>query len=55
MRASIELLRPQIAGDRELRAFGAQARIFFSVNTPADLRMAERWLQQPHRAAAGQP
>jgi molybdopterin-guanine dinucleotide biosynthesis protein A len=54
MRASIERLRPQIADDRELRPFGAQARIFFSVNTPADLHTAERWLRPPRPAAAGQ-
>jgi len=55
MQSSIEQLRPQIVDDRELRAFGAPLRLFFSVNTPADLRRAERWLQARQPAATGQP
>lgn len=55
MQSSIEHLRPQIVDDCELCAFGAQPRLFFSVNTPADLQRAELWLQARQPAATGQP
>jgi molybdopterin-guanine dinucleotide biosynthesis protein A len=45
LRASIEQLPAQIADDREMSAFGAHGRLFFSVNTAADLQTAESWLQ----------
>jgi molybdenum cofactor guanylyltransferase len=54
MRASIEHLRPRIVDDRDLRAFGTHVRIFFSVNTPADLEAAETWLASTPQAAAPQ-
>jgi molybdopterin-guanine dinucleotide biosynthesis protein A len=54
MRATIEHLRPQIVDERDLRAFGSQVRLFFSVNTPADLQTAENWLQGRQPAATRQ-
>jgi len=55
MRATIEQLRPQIVDQLDLRAFGAQVRLFFSVNTPADLQTAQDWLATgPQPAAARQ-
>jgi molybdopterin-guanine dinucleotide biosynthesis protein A len=44
MQASIQRLRPQIIDDRGLSAFGTYLRLFFSVNTTADLQTAENWL-----------
>lgn len=51
MQESIERLRPQIIDERELRAFGPEVRISFSVNTPGDLLTAESWMQTMDRAA----
>jgi molybdenum cofactor guanylyltransferase len=47
LQESIERLRPQIVDDRDLRAFGPQVRLFFSINTPTDLKAAESWLTAP--------
>ena len=52
LQESIERLRPQIIDERDLKAFGPQVRIFYSVNTPADLRTAEGWLQTLDRTAS---
>ncbi len=52
MRASIGALRPQILDERELDEFGDPARLFFSVNTPTELQLAEDWLAARRTAAA---
>ena len=52
MRASIEQLQPQIVDEHELREFGNPERLFFSVNTPTDLQLAESWLAASQTAAA---
>lgn len=47
---TIERLQPKIIEQSELMAFGAEVQMFFSVNTEADLVLAESWLrpkQQP--------
>ena len=54
LRETIELMRPQVLDNQQLDAFGLEARMFFSVNTPADLETAEAWLTQG-AAAAAQP
>jgi molybdopterin-guanine dinucleotide biosynthesis protein A len=54
MQASIKDLRPQVAGERGLRRFGAEVTLFFSVNTPADLEAAEELLQTAQPTAAHQ-
>jgi len=51
MRASIEQLQPQIVDERELGEFGDPQRLFYSVNTPTDLRLAEGWLAAAQTAA----
>jgi molybdenum cofactor guanylyltransferase len=52
LQETLERTRPRIIGDPDLRAFGVLVRVYFSVNTPADLNTAETWLAQPARAAA---
>jgi molybdenum cofactor guanylyltransferase len=52
MRASIEQLQPQIIDERELREFGDPQRLFYSVNTPTDLQLAESRLAAAQTAAA---
>jgi hypothetical protein len=44
LRATLELLGAMVVGEPELRAFGEPERLCFSVNDPADLRLARRWL-----------
>jgi molybdopterin-guanine dinucleotide biosynthesis protein A len=41
LRRTVATLSPRLLTDAELAAFGDPARIFFNVNTPADLRHAE--------------
>jgi len=47
LRAAFAALAPRVLVEDELRAFGDPRRLCFSVNTPADLRRAERWLAAP--------
>lgn len=47
LRAALAVLAPRILVEDELRGFGDPRRLCFSVNTPADLRRAERWLDAP--------
>jgi molybdopterin-guanine dinucleotide biosynthesis protein A len=47
LRAAFASLAPTVLVEDELRAFGDPRRLCFSVNTPADLRRAERWLAEP--------
>ena len=54
MRVSIEQLRPRLLDDRELDAFGAKHRLFFTVNTPDDLESAEQALRCGQTAASRQ-
>jgi molybdenum cofactor guanylyltransferase len=42
LRRTVAALAPRLLGDAELAHFGDPARVFFNVNTPADLRCAER-------------
>jgi molybdopterin-guanine dinucleotide biosynthesis protein A len=42
LRRTVAALSPRLPGDAELARFGDPARVFFNVNTPADLRCAER-------------
>jgi molybdopterin-guanine dinucleotide biosynthesis protein A len=42
LRRTVALLSPRLLDDAELAPFGDPARVFFNVNTPADLRRAER-------------
>ena len=44
MRDAVSALEPHIVGERELRRFGVPSRLFHNVNTPSDLRAAERLL-----------
>jgi molybdopterin-guanine dinucleotide biosynthesis protein A len=46
LRAALAALAPRVLAEDELRAFGDPRRLCFSVNTPADLRRAERWLAE---------
>jgi molybdopterin-guanine dinucleotide biosynthesis protein A len=41
LRRTVAALSPRLLEDAELAAFGDPARVFFNVNTPADLRRAE--------------
>jgi molybdopterin-guanine dinucleotide biosynthesis protein A len=41
LRRTVAALSPRLLGDAELASFGDPARVFFNVNTPADLRRAE--------------
>jgi molybdenum cofactor guanylyltransferase len=41
LRRTVAALSPRLLEDAELAAFGDPARVFFNVNTPADLRHAE--------------
>jgi molybdenum cofactor guanylyltransferase len=41
LRRTVAALSPRLLGDAELAPFGDPARVFFNVNTPADLRRAE--------------
>jgi molybdopterin-guanine dinucleotide biosynthesis protein A len=42
LRRTVAALAPRLLDDTELARFGDPARAFFNVNTPADLREAER-------------
>jgi molybdenum cofactor guanylyltransferase len=44
LRAAFAALAPRVLVEDELRAFGDPHRLCLSVNTPADLRRAEGWL-----------
>lgn len=44
MQKTLARLRPTVLEAADLSAFGEPERVFFSVNTPADLSTAERWL-----------
>jgi molybdopterin-guanine dinucleotide biosynthesis protein A len=46
LRAAFAALAPRVIAEDELRAFGNPRQLCFSVNTPADLRRAERWLAE---------
>jgi molybdenum cofactor guanylyltransferase len=46
LRDAFAALAPQVLAEDELRAYGDPRRLCFSVNTPADLRSAERWLAE---------
>jgi molybdenum cofactor guanylyltransferase len=53
LRQVLALLRPQVVELDRLNALAAEpSRLFFSVNTPADLATAESWLGVDHRAQA---
>lgn len=45
MREAIAGLRPRLIAGRELEALGVPERLFFNVNTPHDLQVAERMLR----------
>jgi molybdopterin-guanine dinucleotide biosynthesis protein A len=47
LRRTVAALSPRLLGDAELARFGDPARVFFNVNTPADLRCAERAVSSP--------
>jgi molybdopterin-guanine dinucleotide biosynthesis protein A len=47
LRAALAALDLRVLAEAELTAFGDPRRLCFSVNTPADLRRAERWLAAP--------
>jgi molybdopterin-guanine dinucleotide biosynthesis protein A len=49
LRAALAALAPRVLVEDELRTFGDPRRLCFSVNTPADLRRAERWLAEVER------
>jgi molybdopterin-guanine dinucleotide biosynthesis protein A len=53
LRAAFAALDPRVLVEDELRAFGDPRRLCFSVNTPADLRRAERWLAEAEAEAEG--
>jgi molybdopterin-guanine dinucleotide biosynthesis protein A len=42
LRRTVAALSPRLLGDAEFAPFGDPTRVFFNVNTPADLRRAER-------------
>jgi molybdopterin-guanine dinucleotide biosynthesis protein A len=44
LRRTVAALSPRLLGDAELAPFGDSARVFFNVNTPADLDAAGRLL-----------
>jgi molybdopterin-guanine dinucleotide biosynthesis protein A len=46
MRKAIAGLQPRIVNERELQRFGDPGRLFFNVNDPTDLQVAERLLLQ---------
>jgi molybdopterin-guanine dinucleotide biosynthesis protein A len=48
LRRTVAALEPRLVDEAELREFGDPARAFFNVNTPADLRQAERALGSAH-------
>jgi molybdopterin-guanine dinucleotide biosynthesis protein A len=48
LRRTVEALSPRLLDDAELARFGDPARAFFNVNTPADLRAAERAIRSAH-------
>lgn len=45
VRTVIEALAPTVIEEEDLARFGSPERLFFNVNTPADLRRAEAFLQ----------
>ncbi len=47
LRRTVAALAPSLLTDPELAPFGDPARVFFNVNTPADLRAAERAVSSP--------
>jgi molybdopterin-guanine dinucleotide biosynthesis protein A len=48
LRRTVAALHPRLLDDTELARFGDPARTFLNVNTPADLRAAERAVCSPH-------
>ena len=42
-------MRPRLIHERELASFGDASRLCFNVNTPADLKRAERMLEPAGR------
>jgi molybdopterin-guanine dinucleotide biosynthesis protein A len=48
LRRTVASLAPRLLDDAELAPFGDPARGFFNVNTPTDLRAAERAVRSPH-------
>ncbi len=46
MHDAIAALRPRVVGERQLRRFGDPRTLFFNVNRPSDLLLAERSLAQ---------
>jgi len=44
LRGALASMRPRLIDERELASFGDPARLCFNVNTPADLKRAERML-----------
>jgi molybdopterin-guanine dinucleotide biosynthesis protein A len=48
LRRTVADLDPRLLDDAELTRFGDPARAFFNVNTPADLREAERAVRSAH-------
>ena len=47
LRRTVAELAPRLLGDTDLARFGDPARAFFNVNTPEDLRDAERAIRSP--------
>jgi molybdopterin-guanine dinucleotide biosynthesis protein A len=47
LRRTIAALAPRLLDDTDLARFGDPARAFFNVNTPEDLRAAERAVRSP--------
>jgi molybdopterin-guanine dinucleotide biosynthesis protein A len=49
MQDTVEALRPRVVAESELTRFGEPERLFFNVNTPADLERARRLLKRVER------
>jgi molybdopterin-guanine dinucleotide biosynthesis protein A len=47
LRRTVAALSPRLLGDADLAPFGDPDRVFFNVNTPADLRAAEGAVSSP--------
>ena len=54
LRTALGGLHPRVVHDHEVRRFGDPARLCFSVNDPADLERAQRWMTE-HEPVATSP
>ena len=55
MREAVAALDPHVVGEEEIARFGDPKRIVFNVNSPADLRIAERLLGRTGPALKATP